>query len=138
MKDENSQTLLSRTAGHRHEAIVKLLLETGKVKADLKDQFGQTPLAWAANNRHEAVIKLLLDADSKDKCGQTPLARAAVHGHDHEHQGRRRCNPYQSFGYVAFAMQPSATRTSGRHPPRKKRVVQRRYCVVSGHTHHDK
>jgi len=46
----------------RHEAVVKLLLETGQVDVDSKDTvYGQTPLSWAAGNRHEAVVKLLLE-----------------------------------------------------------------------------
>ena len=54
-----------------HEAVVKLLLETGKVDAYLKDNGGLTPLSWAAKNGHEAVIKQLLEtgkvnADLKD------------------------------------------------------------------------
>ena len=63
------------------EAIVKLLLETGKVDADSKDNFGWTPLSCAARNRHKAIVKLLLNtgkvnADSKDY-QQTPLSLAA-------------------------------------------------------------
>jgi ankyrin repeat protein len=42
-----------------HEAVVKLLLETGKVKINSKDENSQTPLSLAAKNKHEAVIKLL-------------------------------------------------------------------------------
>ncbi|KAH6669832.1 ankyrin repeat-containing domain protein [Halenospora varia] len=61
-----------------HEAIVKLLLDSNKVDADLKNQSGQTPLLWATQNGQEAVVKLLLDSgkadtDSKDQSGQTPL-----------------------------------------------------------------
>jgi ankyrin repeat protein len=43
-------------------AVVKLLLETGKVDADLKDINDRTPLLWATENGHGAVIKLLQKA----------------------------------------------------------------------------
>ncbi|EJT68836.1 hypothetical protein GGTG_13589 [Gaeumannomyces tritici R3-111a-1] len=70
-----------------HEAVVKLLLDTGKVDVDSKDdEYGQTPLSWAALNGHEAVVKLLfdtgkVDVDSKDDYGRTPLSYAALNGH---------------------------------------------------------
>jgi ankyrin repeat domain-containing protein 50 len=72
-----------------HEAVVGLLLETGKVDVDSKDmEYGQTPLSWAAERGHEAVVKLLLetgkvDVDSKGmEYGRTPLSRAAERGHE--------------------------------------------------------
>jgi ankyrin repeat domain-containing protein 50 len=86
-------------------AIVKLLLDTGKVDVDSKDSrfgFGQTPLLWAAGNGHEAVVKLLLntgkvDVDLKSSNGWTPLSLAALNGHEgysqaatQHGQGRRR------------------------------------------------
>jgi len=78
---------LSLAAFNGHDAVVKLLLETGKVDADSRDGSGQTPLWWAAQNGHDAVVKLLLEtgkvnADSKGGSGQTPLWRAARNGHD--------------------------------------------------------
>jgi ankyrin repeat protein len=70
-----------------HEAVVKLLLATGKVDVDSKDKDSQTPLWWAAKEGHEAVVKLLLatgkvDVDFKDKLSQTPLWWAALGGHE--------------------------------------------------------
>ncbi|KAK3347588.1 hypothetical protein B0H65DRAFT_401618, partial [Neurospora tetraspora] len=41
------------------EAVVKLLLNTGKVDADVQDMDGWTALHMAVKNRHEAVVKLL-------------------------------------------------------------------------------
>jgi ankyrin repeat protein len=46
-------------AENGYEAVVKLLLETGKVDVNLKDSSRRTPLSWAAENGHEAVVKLL-------------------------------------------------------------------------------
>ena len=87
LKDSYGRTPLSWAAASGHEAVVKLLLETGKVDADSKDIYGRTPLSWAAANGHEAVVKLLLetgkvDADSKDRDGRTPLWWAAARGHE--------------------------------------------------------
>ncbi|KAF2180965.1 ankyrin, partial [Zopfia rhizophila CBS 207.26] len=58
-KDRYGQTPLWWAARNMHEAVVKLLLDTGMVDVDLKDRYGQTPLWWAAANGHEVVIKLL-------------------------------------------------------------------------------
>jgi ankyrin repeat protein len=49
--------LLAARGGH--EAIVKLLLETGKVNVDVEDRSGRTPLSLAAKGRYTAVVKLL-------------------------------------------------------------------------------
>jgi hypothetical protein len=82
------QTPLLWAAEQGHKAVVKLLLETGKVDIDVKDSSGWTPLLWAAEQGHEAVVKLLLeigkvDVNSKDsRYGQTPLLWAAQNGHE--------------------------------------------------------
>ncbi|KAL1862025.1 hypothetical protein Plec18170_000849 [Paecilomyces lecythidis] len=70
-----------------HEAVVKLLLQTGKADLNLKDpEFGKTPLSYAAENGHKAIAELLLgtgkvdpDLDSND--GWRPLSYAAKNGH---------------------------------------------------------
>jgi ankyrin repeat protein len=73
------------------EAVVPLLLATGKVDADSKDEDGRTPLSYAAEKGHDGVVKLLLatgkvDADSKatswHSAGRTPLSYAAAKGHE--------------------------------------------------------
>ncbi|OBS17522.1 hypothetical protein FPOA_12014 [Fusarium poae] len=69
------------------EAMVKMLLDTGKVDVDAKDYIGRTPLSWAAENGHEAVVKMLVDTDkvdvdAKDKGGRTPLWWAAANGRE--------------------------------------------------------
>lgn len=58
-QNELGQCPLLIATENGHEAIVKMLLETGKVNVDSKDQYGQTPLWWAAQNGCEAVMKLL-------------------------------------------------------------------------------
>ena len=54
---EDGWTPLLHAAESRHEAIVKLLLKTGKVDTYLKDELGRTPLLWAARN-HPGVDRL--------------------------------------------------------------------------------
>ncbi|OCL03806.1 HET-domain-containing protein, partial [Glonium stellatum] len=69
-----------------HEAVIKLLLKTGKVEIDFKNESGRTPLSLVAGGGYEAVVKLLLETsnveiNSKDESGQTPLSWAARRGH---------------------------------------------------------
>jgi len=53
-------------AGNGHKAVVKLLLETGKVDVNLKDNNSWMLLLWAAGNRHKAIVKLLLKIGKVD------------------------------------------------------------------------
>jgi hypothetical protein len=89
------------------EAIIKKLLDAGKIDVELKDigdhdsnlthlprvaesgndTCSQTPLLWAAMNGRQAILKKLLedgvDLESKDeKHGRTPLSWAILNGHE--------------------------------------------------------
>ena len=83
---ETHQTSLWLASKNGHDAVVKLLLETGKANVDLKDTHGWTPLLLASENGHEAVVKLLLETgkanpDLKTIWGQTPLLLASKNGY---------------------------------------------------------
>ncbi|KAF2228994.1 ankyrin [Viridothelium virens] len=87
VKDACNRTPLWWAADRGHEAIVRLLLETGKVDVDSRDIIGKTPLGQAAVQGHEAVVRLLVetgkvDVNSRDDIKCTPLCVAAFHGHE--------------------------------------------------------
>ncbi|RKK65446.1 hypothetical protein BFJ69_g16275 [Fusarium oxysporum] len=84
-RDSYGRIALSYAAMRGNEAIVKLLLDTGKVNVNIPDVDGWTPLSWAAVGGHNAIINLLLDTgkvdiDARDENGWTPLSMAAMAG----------------------------------------------------------
>ena len=86
MDYQDSLLLCIWAARTGNEAVVKLLLETGRIDANMKDHSDWTPLSLAAYNGHVAVVKLLsqtekVDIELKSK-GQTPLSWAAEMGHE--------------------------------------------------------
>jgi ankyrin repeat protein len=88
-KDFNfGRTPLFWAAESGHEAIVRLLLATGKADINARDNGGRTPLSRAAEKGHEAIVQLLLatgkaDINARDLTfGRTPLSWAAEKGHE--------------------------------------------------------
>ncbi|GMF88283.1 unnamed protein product [Aspergillus oryzae] len=79
------RTTISWAAENGYEAVVKLLLATGKVDIDSKDSNSRIPLFWAAKNGHRTVVELLIgtekvDIDSRDSWGLALLYLAANNG----------------------------------------------------------
>ncbi len=58
-RDGWGQTPLLLAVRGGHEAIVELLLATGKIDANAKDNNGTTPLLLASSRDHRAIVKLL-------------------------------------------------------------------------------
>ncbi|KAJ4369186.1 hypothetical protein N0V83_006271 [Neocucurbitaria cava] len=79
---DDGLTPLSHAAARGFGAIVRILLETGKVNADTQDHQGRTPLLHAVSNGHNEEIKMLLglgkaNVNLQDKMGRTPLILAS-------------------------------------------------------------
>ncbi|KAH7007415.1 hypothetical protein EDB80DRAFT_576984, partial [Ilyonectria destructans] len=49
---------LSWATNRGHEAVVRLLLATGKVDINAEDKDDRNALPWAADRGHEAIFKL--------------------------------------------------------------------------------
>ncbi|KAN0077469.1 Ankyrin repeat-containing domain protein [Elaphomyces granulatus] len=82
VSDETSMALLLSAAGKGHEAVVELLLETGKVNPDIKDENDRTPLSCAVEGGSVAIVQLLIAKGVKTnyKYRITPLSRAVEKG----------------------------------------------------------
>ena len=80
-KDRNGKTALALAVLRGHDAMVKLLLETGKADINTSDEEGDTPLIIAVRQNHHILVKTLLDTNkvdvnSKNHESHTPLAIA--------------------------------------------------------------
>jgi len=53
-------------AENGHDAVVKLLLDIGKVDPHAKDRDGRMALHWAAWKGHDAVVHVLLESGKVD------------------------------------------------------------------------
>ncbi|KAL9085259.1 MAG: hypothetical protein Q9165_007693 [Trypethelium subeluteriae] len=81
--------LLTKAAGLGHEAVARLLLETGRVDVNSKDGSDMgTALTWALVGGNEAIVRLLIEKGKVDvhlpnqMHGTTPLSLAAIGGHE--------------------------------------------------------
>ncbi|CAG8025236.1 unnamed protein product [Penicillium salamii] len=85
IRDDSGWSLLSRAAHNGHLALVKTLVDTGKVEVNSKDTEDRTALFWAAANGHDAVVKFLIeqsaDPSSVDAVGWTVLFLPAANGY---------------------------------------------------------
>jgi ankyrin repeat protein len=84
-RDGKGRSPLAWAAIKGHEAVVRLLVDSGKADVDAMCDSHQTPLLYAVDYGNEAVVRLLIstgkaDADLKDINGRTPLSYAAENG----------------------------------------------------------
>jgi len=102
---------------HRHEYVLELLLNTGKVDVNAKDEVGNTALLSAAREGHKDVVKLLLNTgkvnvNAKNEDGHTALLLAAREGHKDVvklllNTGKFDVNAKDNDGYTALVLAAS-------------------------------
>ena len=61
-KDSFGKTALLWAARNGQEAVVQLLLDTGKVDVNSRDDYSWTPLGCATEKGYGAIVKLLQDS----------------------------------------------------------------------------
>ncbi|KAF5554458.1 ACB 4-hydroxyacetophenone monooxygenase [Fusarium napiforme] len=99
LEGEGGRIALCMAAGEWYEAVVRLLLGTGKVDPDAPDVDKQTPLWRAAKSGNSNIVKLLLDT-----CNVDPDAGRHQPGHDEAANGNRTpLSLAAEYGYEAIA-----------------------------------
>ncbi|KAF7546912.1 hypothetical protein G7Z17_g8091 [Cylindrodendrum hubeiense] len=85
MKDLKGLSALWYAAKNGHEAVMKLLFETGWVDIETKDEFNATALWHAAALGNDRVVRLLLEnratVSHKAKSNRTALCQASTRGY---------------------------------------------------------
>ncbi|KAK3181463.1 hypothetical protein K4F52_007173 [Lecanicillium sp. MT-2017a] len=87
LEQQNKWRLMIARRLCNKEAVVRLLLDTGKVDINSRDKRGRSPLSWAAGSGDGVMVKLLVDTgradvDTRDIDEKTPLLWAAIRGHE--------------------------------------------------------
>ncbi|KAK5988372.1 Ankyrin-R-like protein [Cladobotryum mycophilum] len=85
LRDSCKRTPLWWASRNGHDAVVRLLLDSGAKAEAMDTEYGTTSLCWAARNGNETIVQLLLDSganvNSSDE-GGTPLLLAVRNGHE--------------------------------------------------------
>jgi ankyrin repeat protein len=74
-EDDTRMVLFWSAVKKDHEAVVKLLLETGKIDLELKDGNNRTPLSCAVEEGSVAVVQLLLAQGVKTDYNYNSVSR---------------------------------------------------------------
>jgi Ankyrin repeats (3 copies) len=86
-EDDDSKALLVLAEMYGHDAVIKPLLDTGRVAPEFKDaKYSRTPLSWVVERGNAAAVEKLLvtdgvDPGSKGNDGRTSLLLAAAEAH---------------------------------------------------------
>ena len=89
-KDDNNRTGLMWAVMHRHNSIVRLLLEQPTVDLNAVNNGGRTALHHAAEFVNAEAVQLLLadprlnSANQKDNVGETPVSLAVKRSNENE------------------------------------------------------
>lgn len=77
INEESKETIIHYLASQGLPDVIRILLQTGHYKVDVRDEDDKTPLHYAAINCREDVFEFLVnfgaDIDARDGVGATPL-----------------------------------------------------------------